>query len=147
VTAILQQLGLDSTFYTQLMVFFVLFIFLGQFFFRPFLRLIEERHRRTVQDREAAESMVANAAAKMEEYQAKLHAVRVEARGELEAVIASAKAEESKVLAEAREEAKKITQQVSSEIHAERTRVRAQLEIDAEALATAISDKLLVRKG
>jgi F-type H+-transporting ATPase subunit b len=147
VTAILQQLGLDSTFYTQLMVFFVLFIFLGQFFFKPFLRLIEERHRRTVQDREAAESMMASAAAKMEEYQAKLHAARVEARGELESVIASAKAEEAKVLTAARDEAKKITQQVSSEIDVERARVRAQLEMDAEALATAISDKLLVRKG
>ncbi len=146
-TAILQQLGLDSTFYTQLMVFFVLFIFLGQFFFKPFLRLIEERHRRTVQDREAAETMMANAAAKMEEYQAKLHVARVEARSELEAVIAAAKTEEAKVLTEARDAAKKITQQVSFEIDAERARVRAQLELDAEALATAISDKLLVRKG
>jgi len=147
VTAILDQLGLDSTFFTQLVVFVVLFGFLGQFFFRPFQRLIEERHHRTVQDREAANAMIAKASAQMEEYQAKLHAARIEARAELEAVLASAKSEEARILGAARDEAKKITQQVSMEIEAERGRVRARLEMDAEALATAISDKLLVRKG
>ena len=146
-TAILQQLGLDSTFFTQLAVFFVLFAFLGQVFFKPFLRLIEERHRRTVEDRDSAEKMMASADAKMQEYQARLQAARAQARAEMESVLAAAKAEEAKILGSARDEAKKIAQQTAAELDAERARVRVQLEMDAEALATAISDKLLVKKG
>ena len=68
-TAILEQLGLDSTFFVQLVVFFFLFLFLGQVFFKPFLRLLEERHGRTVKDRETADAMVSAATAKLEEYQ------------------------------------------------------------------------------
>jgi len=147
VTAILQQLGLDSTFYTEFAVFFVLFLFLGQIFFKPFLALFEERHRKTVQAKEEAAAMTASAQAKLEEYQAKLHEARVEARKAIDETLLAAKTEESKLLAAARDEAKKLTQQVSVEIEAERSRIQGQLQRDAESLATAIAETLLVRKS
>jgi F-type H+-transporting ATPase subunit b len=147
VTAILQQLGLDSTFFTQLGVFFFLFIFLGAIYFNPFLKLLQERHRRTVEDRQRADTMMAEAATKLSEYQAQLQSARVEARAEMEKVIAEAKAAEAKILSSAREEARKIAVLTASEVDAERVRLRAQLELDAEALASAISEKLLIKKG
>jgi F-type H+-transporting ATPase subunit b len=147
VTAILQQLGLDMTFFTQFAVFAVLFLFLGQVFFKPFLALLEERHRRTQRDREAAATMATETKAKLEEYESRVRSARLEARAEVEQAISEAKAEEARVLGAAREEAKKITLETIAGLSIEKERVRAQLEVDAESLATAISEKLLLKKG
>lgn len=146
-TAILQQLGLDSTFYPQFVVFFVLFLFLGQFFFKPFLRLMEERHRRTVQDRQAAEAMMSSVSERLAQIEARLAQARLEARGDFEKTVAEAKQEEAKILSAAREEAKRVVSETATALDAERARVRAQLELDAEALASAVADKLLVNKA
>jgi F-type H+-transporting ATPase subunit b len=147
VTAILQQLGLDTTFFTQFVVFFVLFLFLGQAFFKPFLRLIEERTLRTQRDRELATAIEAETKIKLEDCESRLRAARVEARSEFEKILAEAKAEESKILNDARAEAKKITVETAAAISAERHRLRAQLELDVESLAAAVSEKLLLKKG
>ncbi len=51
--ALLNQLGLDNTFFVELAIIAVLFFALSHFYFRPFLKLFEARLKKTVEDREA----------------------------------------------------------------------------------------------
>ncbi len=145
-SAIAEQLGLDHTFFYQLAIFAGIFIILSRLYFRPFLKLFLARHQRTVADREAAEKMMAQAEAKLEEYKRRLTEERNAARREFDALIDGAKKEESRLLGQAREEAKKIAQEANESVTAQREALRKSLEADVESMAKSISERLVSRK-
>ncbi len=145
-SAILEQLGIDSTFFAELVIFFVVFTILSRFYFRPFLQLFEARHKKTVQDREAAEKMMIDAQQKLEEYKQRLSVERASAKKHYDTILEQAKKEEAEIMARAREEAKKVTQEAADSVSAQREKLKAQLQGDVESLAQTISEKLLSRK-
>lgn len=145
--AILEQLGLDQTFFIQFVLFAALFFFLAPIYFKPFMRLIHTRHERTVEDREAAAKMVKQAEDKLDEYKRRLGEERAAAKREFDDVINAAKKEEALLLSQAREEAKKITQEAADSVAKQRDQLKKQLEIDVESLAHSISEKLISRKA
>lgn len=142
---ILAQLGIDQTFYYQFAVFVAIFLIIPSLFFKPFQKLLEARHQKTVADRERAEELVKQANAKLEEFRTRMTAERTRARAEHERVIAEVKAEEAKILGTAREEAKKITQASLETIQNQATQLKRSLEADVEGLAIQISDMLTKR--
>lgn len=144
--AILAQLGLDQTFYIQLAVFTVIFFIIPNVFFKPFQKLIESRHEKTVADRERAEELVKQANAKLEEFKSRMTEERARARSEYERVISEVKSEEAKILSSARDEAKKITQAAMESIQNQSTQLKRSLEADAEGLALQITDMLTKRQ-
>lgn len=143
---ILEQLELNQTFLIQFVIFAVLFLILANLFFKPFLKLFAIRHKRTIEDREAAEKMAAEADQKFEEYRKRLHEERTRAKQEFEKIVNDARREESAILAHAREEAKKITQEANDSIAKQREALKKQIEADIESLASGISERLLSRK-
>jgi F-type H+-transporting ATPase subunit b len=146
VSAVLDQLGLNQTFFYQFVIFAVVFFALSSLFFRPFLSLFETRHRKTVQDREAAEKLMAQAEARFEDYKRRLTEERLAAKREYEAALDQAKKQEAAVLAQAREEAKKITQEAVESIGKQREQLKKSLEGEVDALARTISERLVSRK-
>jgi F-type H+-transporting ATPase subunit b len=145
VAEIFAQLGIDQTFYTQFAIFVAIFIIIRPLFFKPFQKLIETRHQKTVADRERAEELVKQANAKLEEFKARMAEERTRARAEHERVIAEVKAEEAKIVGVAREEAKKITQASLDTIQNQSAQLKRALEADVEGLALQISDMLTKR--
>jgi F-type H+-transporting ATPase subunit b len=145
VNALLDQLGLDNSFFLELGMIAVLFLVLSHFFFKPFLKLFEARHKRTVEDREAAARLLVQANSKLEEYKRILTDERVSAKKAYDATLAEAKKQESELLAQAREEAKKITQEAADSVNKQREQLKKQLQADVEGLAQNISEKLLSR--
>lgn len=146
-SAILEQLELNSTFFIQFALLAVLFAVLTPLYFKPFLGLFEARHRRTVEDKQSAEEMLAQADAKFEEYKRLINEERIAARKEIESAIEAARKEESAILAKASEEAKKITQEAQESLAKQRDALSKSLESDVESLAKALSDRLLARKA
>ncbi len=146
-SAIFEQLGLDETFFTQLILIAVLFVVLGPLYFKPFLKLFEARHKSTVADQESAEKLMADAQAKLEEYKRRVSEERASARKEFDALIDQAKKEEAAFLQHAREEAKKITQQAAESVAQQHAELKKKLDLDVESLAHNISETLLLRKG
>lgn len=144
--AILDQLGMDRTFFYELAIFAGLFFVLSRLYFKPFMNLFEIRHKRTVEDREAAEKLLLEAEAKFEQYKKRLAEERLSARREYEAVVGQARKEEHELLNHAREEAKKILQDTNDAIHQQHEQLKKQLEADVETLANGISERLLSRK-
>ena len=145
VNAVLEQLKLNVTFFYQLAIFAVLFFLLTRLYFRPFLKLFEARHQRTIEDREAAEKLMGQADAKFEEYKRRLAEERALAKKDYEAATQEARRQEAQMLAHAREEAKKITQEAVESIHRQREQLKSQLVADVETLANGISERLLKR--
>ena len=144
--AVLEQLGLDRTFFVQLGIFVILFLLLSRVYFKPFLRLFEARHKKTVEDRETAERLMQQARARFDEYTQRLADERLASRREYEALLNEAKKEEAAILLQAREEAKKITQEAAESVSRQRDQLRKQLESDVEALSRSVSEKLLSRQ-
>jgi len=145
-SAILEQLGLDGSFFIQVAVFAVLFFVLTRVYFRPFMKLFDLRHQRIITDRQAAEKLMSEADSKFEDYKNKIAQERAAARRDFESVIQAARADESAILGQARDEAKKITQSTAEAIAGQRDQLKKQLEGDVDVLATAIAEKLLSRK-
>lgn len=143
---IIQQLGLDSTVFVQAGIFILVFLVLSQVYFKPFLKLFDLRHKRLIEDRNAAESLIKDADAKFEEYRKKLAEERAEARQAYEALVNESKREESAILNQARAEAKKITQEAAENANQQREKIKKQLDADVEGLARSIADQLLTRK-
>lgn len=144
--AIIAQLELNQTFFIQFAVFTVIFFVIPNVFFKPFQRLIESRHQKTVADRERAEDLVKQANAKLEEFRTKIGEERVRARAEFERALSEVKQEESRILGAAREEAKKITHAALENIQAQSTQLKRSLEADVEGIALQISDLLTKRQ-
>jgi F0F1-type ATP synthase membrane subunit b/b' len=145
VAEILAQLGIDQTFYYEFAIFVVIFLVIPPLFFKPFQKLIEARHQKTVADRDRAEELVKQANAKLEEFKARMNEERARARAEHERVIAEVKTEEAKILGLARDEAKKITQETLETIQNQSAHLKRALEADVEGLALNISDMLTKR--
>ncbi|MGK5083646.1 ATP synthase F0 subunit B [Bdellovibrionota bacterium FG-1] len=145
-SAILEQLEINRTFFIQLAIFAILYLLLSAVYFRPFLRLFEHRHQRTVADREAAERLMIQANLKLDEYRTQLAEERLAAKKIYEAALDEAKKQEAAILGRAREEAKKITQEAADSVARQRDQIKAQLELDVEGMARGISEKLLSRK-
>lgn len=145
--AILDQLGLDQTFFIQFGIFAIVFLYLPNVFFRPFQKLIETRHQKTVEDREKAEELVRQADQKFEEYRQRISQERAKARGEMDRMIAQVKAEEATLLNQARTEAKSITQSTLEKIQGQSAQLKRSLEADVEGLALQITDILLKKQG
>lgn len=146
VAAIIAQLELNQTFFYQFAVFTVIFFIIPNVFFKPFQRLIDSRHQKTVADREKAEELVKQANSKLEEFRFRIAEERSRARAEFERVMLEVKQEESRVLTVAREEAKKITHAALENIQAQSTQLKRSLEADVEGLALQISDLLTKRQ-
>jgi F0F1-type ATP synthase membrane subunit b/b' len=146
VSTVLDQLGLDYTFFVQLGIFALLFIILANVYFKPFLRLFEARHKRTVEDREAAERLTNQAEEKFEEYKRRIAEERMAARKDFEALLNETKKEEASIFANARVEAKKIGQEAMDSANKQREQLKKQLEADIEGLAKTVSETLLARR-
>ena len=144
---ILGQLGINQTFFIQFGIFFVLFLVIPNLFFKPFQKLIEERHQKTHADHDKAAQLVAQANAKMEEYKNRWSEERNRIRAEMEKTLAATKAEETKILAGARAEAKNITQATVESITTQTTQLKRALEADIEGFALQISETLLKGRG
>jgi F0F1-type ATP synthase membrane subunit b/b' len=142
VAEILAQLQIDSTFYVEFAIFVVIFLIVPSLFFKPFQRLIEARHQKTVADRERAEELVKQANAKLEEFRTRMTEERARARSEHEKVITEVKAEEARIIGLARDEAKKITQTSLETIQSQSAQLKRSLEADVEGLALQISEML-----
>lgn len=124
-----RQLGIDASFFTQLVVFLVIFSWLQVVYFRPFLALIQRR--------EGKSGGLSDEAAKLEE-----EATRAEQEYQVALVSARRKAssERDRVLTEARKQANDI-------VSAARTQAKSKMEQSREGAVRTAESELASLKG
>lgn len=145
--SVLDQLGIDSSFFIQFGVFFVVFLIIPQLFFKPFQRLVELRLQKTQEDRVKAEELTRLANEKFGTYREKIQAERQKVRGEYEKLLGELKTQEAQIIGEARAEAKVITQKTVDELQSQSQQLKRTLEADVEGLALALTETLVKRQS
>jgi len=145
--AILQQLGIDDSFYIQFGVIFITFAFLRFTYFSPFLKLIQTRAEKTTQAKKEAERLALQSKQGSEQYRSMLHAEQLSMRQQVSSALAEAKQKEAQLMADAKEQARKITQETFEEIEKQRIEIRRALDVEVESMAHKISETLMGRKS
>jgi F-type H+-transporting ATPase subunit b len=124
-----RQLGIDATFFTQFVIFLVIFVWLQVVYFAPFLKLIQKRQGQS--------GGLSDEAAKLEEAAARDEQAYVDA---VAAVRRKAMAERDRVLGEARTQANGV-------VSGARAQAKQKLEQAREAAARSAEAELSSLKG
>jgi F-type H+-transporting ATPase subunit b len=139
-------IDLDLTVVVQFVLFLVLFAIANKFLFQPYLALRERRKAGIEGARSEAERMTAQADAKLADYEKSLAVARDRANEEGRKVRAEATAHEREATDKARASAQKAIDEATASMRKETETARGQLMPQADALAKAITSKLLGRE-
>jgi F-type H+-transporting ATPase subunit b len=139
-------IDIDLTVVVQFVLFLVLFVIANRFLFQPYLQLRERRKAGIEGARAEAERMTAQADARLAAYEKQLAVARDGANEEGRKVRLEAAAHEREVTDKARAAAQTALDEAQAKVRSETEAARAQLMPQAEALARAISSKLLGRE-
>ncbi len=142
---ILDQLGLNISFFYQLVVFTVAYLILSNIVFSPYVKALALREQKTKGGEDLAVELHKNAEALRTQYEAKARQVngnvkkifddyRDEANKEFEQIVSKARIESQKLIEAAR-------QKVSVEIGDAQARIKAEVPV----LAAELVNRLLVK--
>ncbi len=140
------MISLDATLLIQMGVVFVLFLVLGQLFFKPILHILTARQEHIEKANNEKEEKVKAVAALVEKYEAAIAAAKEKAYQNMEQVKKEGLEKEREIL-------EKIHAEHADAIHEAKQRARKELEeaskdISAQAkeISLSISEKILQRK-
>lgn len=139
-------IDVDLTVIVQFVLFLVLFLVANRLLFRPYLQLRQRRIAGIDGARAEAERMTAEADARLAEYEKQMVMARERAAEEGRKIRMEGVTHERDVTAQARAAAQKATEEAQATMRRETEAARAQLMPQAEALAKAITSKLLGRE-
>lgn len=141
-----QQIGIDSSFYPQIIIFIFVFLWLRFFFFAPFLRLISKREGQSEGLSEDAQKLEEESALLEAQYQEVLSSARKKAYAEREVLLVAARKEGTEQVAASREKAKiKLEQARASAVKSSEVEL-AGLESQVAPISAMLVDKLMNTK-
>lgn len=140
---LLQQLGLNGTFFVEFGIVAIVCIFLSNVFFKPFLYIFELRHKKTIRDQKLADSLMADVLKKWETYRLLIQREKFAILKNYEFALCESRNKQSSLLAEAQMEAKKITSQAVASVMQQRKEISAQLSVEASVLSSGLFEKFL----
>lgn len=106
ITDLQRQLGIDGSFFTQFLIFLLVFIWLQVVFFKPFLQLILKRESQSGGLSEEASKLEEEASRNEQQYQDSLVAARRKANAERDRVLGEARKGANDTVAAARSQSK-----------------------------------------
>jgi F-type H+-transporting ATPase subunit b len=125
----------------------VLTVVLDRLLFRPIQRVIRERELAGRSARELAERSAREAAAAASEFEQKTSAARAEVYRQMDEVRRAAMHARADILAQTRAQAEQEIATASAQLQSEADEARRRLSADAEALGTAVAERILGRKA
>lgn len=125
----------------------LLTVVLDRLLLRPMTAIMQRREGAISAARELAETSRARAQAAADELEARTRAARAEVYRQMEEKRRAALDRRTALLAETRQEVERSTAQATERIEKQAAAARAQLERDADSLATTIVERVLGRKA
>lgn len=136
----------DGSVLIQFVAFIILFLLIKPLLLDPFLRVIEERERRTIGAKDEAREMDEKAADIIRRYEAELEKVRRVAGEERERMRSEAQKLEARILGQAREAADRVVEEGRARIAKEAEMIRTDLRAVTTTLASDIAERVLGRE-
>jgi F-type H+-transporting ATPase subunit b len=130
----------------QIVVLLLLWAILNKILFKPFLRLVEEREKRTEGLKAAAAALTAEAERLRADYESAIRQANDEGAAAKDALLEEARRTREQLLAESRAQAAERIAAVREEIKKEMEQGRAQALKEAEEIARQMAEKVLGRK-
>lgn len=140
------NLDIDGTILVQIALFVGLMLILKPMLFDPMLKLFEEREKRIEGNIKKAREIDEQSAKSKAEYDAALHAARVEGGAAREKVRSEGLKQEAELLAKVRAETAAAAEESRKKAQGELTTARADLEKDAAALASQLATLVVGRE-
>lgn len=136
----------DGSVLIQFVVFVLLFLVLKPVLLDPFLKVVEEREKRTDGAKAEAREMDEKAGSIIRRYESELEKVRKVANEERERLRTEAQKLEAQILGEARAESAKVTDEGKAKIQKEAESIRFELGQLSASLSKEIASKVLGRE-
>jgi F-type H+-transporting ATPase subunit b len=136
---------IDFTAVYQIVLFLVLWAILDRVLFRPYLRLLDERERRTGGARAEIADLQTKAERLRAQYQEKISVAEAEARAAREAILTDAREQRDAIVGSARQEAARILETVRADIAKQMQTERQLAASEASAVARDMARKVLGR--
>jgi F0F1-type ATP synthase membrane subunit b/b' len=125
----------------------LLSVLLDRLLLRPVTRVMSEREGAIRSARELAEASRARAQSAADELDTKTRSARAEIYRQMEEKRRAALERRAEIVADTRREVERVLADATRRVRAQATAARAQLERDADALATIIVERVLGRKA
>jgi len=141
-----QQLGINSSFFQQFLIFMLVFAFLRTAFFVPFLRLIEKRENQSEGLTDEAAKLHEESTRLEAEYREMLSATRKRAGSERENILTAARKQGAEAVASARAQAKNKLEQARDAAAKSSEAELASLKGQVGSFSSLLVDKLMTNK-
>ena len=133
----------DISFVVQIVSFLVLWFGLKRLLFDPAQSVLEERERRTVGERSAADGLRKAAEVSAADYERRMRELRLKLGGDAEATLNAIRTEERKILSDARDQASAQLMQLRDSLGRQASDARPALASEAKTLAGQMVDHVI----
>ncbi len=140
---LLYKLGIDSTFFYQLAIFCVTYVFLSRLVFKPYLKSYEARVAATTGFQENAEKLREESQALHQEYEAKAQEVNTKVQSYFESANKEAQTYQATTMEKVRKEAASVVLATRKEIESESNKARSEMKIHIAEIGKEIQKKIL----
>jgi len=140
------MISLDISILHQIILFIVLGLILNKILFQPYLRLLEERERRTIGAEHDSADLEHEGARLRAQYEEKIAQAQSAAYAAKDAILQEARQQREKILGQARAEAASKLEQARREIALALEKEKALAAAEAATVAGEMVSKVLGRK-
>ena len=124
----------------------ILFLILKKFLFKPVKKVLAERRAHMESQYSAAEEAKADALAKRDEWEEKMHSAKSEADAIVQAAASKAQLRGDKILSDAREKADGIIKQAQTNAELEMKKAEDGIKREIVDVSAALTEKMLERE-
>ena len=139
----LQQLGINATFFIQFGLFVFIITFLSMYVFGPYAKAVEAREKQTRGSQDQAVEFEKQAVELHSEYEMKAREVHGKIQDVYRQMRAEANLEYEKVVQSARQDSEKYVEQVRGQVKTAVGAARETLKKDTPQIVMALTQKLL----
>ena len=140
------MISLDISILYQVILFVVLWLIINKVLFQPYLKLLDERERRTTGAQHDSAELEHESARLRAQYEAKIAQAQSLAAAERERILQSAREQREKILGQARQEAEQTLARRRQEIATALIEEKRLASAEAATIAADIASKVLGRK-
>jgi F-type H+-transporting ATPase subunit b len=139
------MISLDYSLFYQIVLFLVLWLILNKVLFRPYLRLLEERERRTAGTRQEAIDLEQEGARLRAQYEEKIAQAQIAGYAAREAILQEARQQRERILTQAHADAMSTLEAVRREVASEMQKERQLAAAEVRTIAQEMAGKVLGR--
>jgi F-type H+-transporting ATPase subunit b len=140
------MISLDFSVVYQIILFLVLWVILNKIFFQPYLRLLEERERRTSGAQQDSVELEHEGVRLKTEYEDKIGRAQAAGYAAKDAIVQDGRRQREKILTEAREEAAGTLERVRRDVATSVEQEKQVAAVEVVAVARDMVSKVLGRR-